>query len=624
MFLESFQQAVAGPIQLLLPSPLHSVGFIICLGIFAEWLAWRMSLPSILPLLVCGLLAGTVFGAIHPDALFGDLLKPIVSLSAAIILYEGGLSLNFKELSLHGPIIKNLLSVATLINWLIVAVAGVYLLDMNIMLAILLGAVMIITGPTAMGPILRHAKLTSKLNSILKWEGIFNGPIGGMLVIIVFDAIQHGELQHTAVLNFYTMGFFIIGVLKFIALGLLVGAIGAIILIQMFRFRFIPDFLHSTTSLAFLFAFFLAANALQKDSGLLAATVMGLLIANQKIITVKHVIEFKENLRLLLISVLFIILSSRLNLNDLALINFKSLLYVLVVMFVARPIGVLIGTRNSSLNFRERLFISLLNPKGIVAASIGAIVALSLVESGYPKAEMIIPMTFFTILITITVYSLTISPVAKMLGLSATSPQGVLIVGCHTWARELARRLTETKHPVVLVDTSAQNVDTAISSGLNALHANILSSSITQDGQLDLTDLGYMLAITPNDEVNSLASVRMAEYFDSDHIYQLQPSKKYGENIRESLADEVRGHILFDTDLTFQVMTQLANHGATIQSTVIRKDNTFETIINSFGDRAYPLFLIDTQNVLHFYHIDEYPKAEDGSELFIMVTPEPA
>jgi NhaP-type Na+/H+ or K+/H+ antiporter len=293
---------------------LLSLASIIVLGIGAEWLAWRLRLPSILLLLIFGIVVGPVTGFLNPDALFGDLLLPVVSIAVAIILFEGGLNLRISELRQVGGVVRNLITIGVLVTWLIGAGAAHFLLGLNFALALLLGAILVVSGPTVIMPLLRHLRPSGQVGSILKWEGIVIDPIGAILAVLVFEAILAGGFREAAAVT-------VIGLLKTILIGGGIGMLGAMIMVLLLRRFWIPDFLHGAVSLTLVIAVFAGSNLLQTDSGLLAATVMGIYLANQRTVSVRHIVRFKENLRVLLISGLFILLAARLQVSHLGLLR---------------------------------------------------------------------------------------------------------------------------------------------------------------------------------------------------------------------------------------------------------------------------------------------------------------
>jgi NhaP-type Na+/H+ or K+/H+ antiporter len=352
---------------------LISLVSILVLGIGAQWIAWRINLPSILLLLIFGFIAGPVTGLIDPDILLGDLLLPVVSVSVAVILFEGGLSLRVSELPEIGGVIRNLMSIGLIVTWFISAAAAHFVLNLDIVLAVLFGAIIVVTGPTVIVPLLRYVQPTGQVGPVLRWEGILIDPVGAMLAVLVFEAIIFGEFK-----NVWTL--FVSGIFKTIVIGGAAGACGAGVMVYLMKKHWIPDFLQSSVTLMTVATFFALSNLLETDSGLLSVTIMGIVLANQNRVTVKHIAEFKENLRVLLISSLFILLAARMNLDALDYININTFLFLCVLIFVARPLAVYLSTIASNFNWREKLFLSWFAPRGIVAAAVSSIFALRLSE----------------------------------------------------------------------------------------------------------------------------------------------------------------------------------------------------------------------------------------------------
>ena len=288
---------------------LISLAGIIVLGIVAQLLAARLRLPSILILLIFGFLAGPVSGFLRPDELFGQLLFPFISISVALILYEGGLSLKVSDLPRVGGVVRNLVTIGALLTWGIGTVAAYLIFDLDFGLATLLGAVLVVTGPTVIGPLLRHIRPAGSVGSILMWEGIVIDPIGAVLAVLVFEAISGGGQGTTAHLS--------VTIVKTVVFGGGLGLLAAALLTLLIHRYWVPDFLQNAVSLMLVVAAFTGANVLQHEAGLLAVTVMGIALANQKYVDIKHIVEFKENLRVLLISSLFILLAARLQPSDL-------------------------------------------------------------------------------------------------------------------------------------------------------------------------------------------------------------------------------------------------------------------------------------------------------------------
>ncbi|MBT8379072.1 MAG: cation:proton antiporter [Ignavibacteria bacterium] len=583
---------------------------IVVLGIAAQWLAWRFRFPSILFFLVFGFIAGPVIGFLNPDELMGDLLIPVVSISVALILFEGGLTLRLGELRDVGKVVITLIIIGAVITWIVASAAAHYILNLNLQLSILLGAILTVTGPTVIGPLLSHIRPLKRVGTILKWEGILIDPVGAILAVLVFEAILAGEISEAAPV-------ILLGIVKTIFIGGVIGYGMAKLLILLLRKFLIPDILQESVALVMVIGAFVVSNILQPESGLLTVTLMGLFMDNQKLVSIKHIVEFKENLRVIIISSIFILLAARLQLSDFQNFDIYTFAFLGVLIFIARPLSVFLSTIGSKLNFKERTFISWMAPRGIVAAAVSAVFALKLAESGIEGSEILVPITFLVIVVTVIVYGTTSLPLAKALKVVQSKPQGIMFVGAHSWARLIAKILKEKNINVIMVDTNRQNIQAARLEGLPAYLGSILSEHISDE--LDLDGIGRLMALTPNDEANSLASLHMADAFERGEMYQLPPlSEKTGKELEFS-PKHLRARFLFGEGINYFHLNSLFTEGWTIKSTKLSDNFTFENMKEYYSNNILPLFRISNGNRILISTIESPIKPESGDTVIALV-----
>ncbi|MCF8224316.1 MAG: cation:proton antiporter [Bacteroidales bacterium] len=588
---------------------LISFGIIILLGFTAQWLAWRIKVPSILFLLLFGIVAGPVAGYLKPDQLLGDVLIPFVSISVAIILFEGGLTLKLSEFKEIGKVVILLISAGVLITWVTTAAAAYWLLGLKLEIAVLLGAVLTVTGPTVISPLLRNIRPKKSVGNILKWESILIDPIGALLAILVFEAILIREIEPAATAILFSL-------LKTIGLGLLIGGSFAIILTFLMKKYWIPDFLHEAATLSTVITAFLMSDYFQEESGLLATTIMGIVLANQKLIPVKKIKDFKENLTVLMIPILFILLSSRLSLDDISLMSYASIVFLLVIIFLGRPLSVFVSTIGSKLNIREKLFLAWVAPRGIVAAAVSSVFALKLTDLELDQIEYLVPYTFLVIIGTVTIYGLSSPLLAKKLNVSQSDPQGVLMAGAQKWALHLAKELNDHGLKVIFLDTNRNNVKKAVKLGLNAYKESIIAEDIID--ALDLEGIGKLLAITPNDEVNSLAVLHFSDIFDVENMYQLTPNSE--EEEEKYSPKHLRGRFLFGKGINYTEINKKINEGAGIISTELTQKITVDQQMSKEKDADIPLFIIDPGKKLIPVTSGMKTTVEEGSVLISLST----
>jgi len=588
---------------------LVSISDVVILGVAAQWIGWRMRVPSILLLLVFGILAGPVFGWVNPVNLLGDLLYPVVSLAVAMILFEGGLSLSVKEFRAIGGVVAWLVTLGAAITWLIGAIAAHWILGLEWPLAVLLGAVLVVTGPTVIGPMLRFIRPTGQTSAILKWESIVIDPIGAMLAVLVFQVILESGTQPVIVVAGT--------VLKTIGIGTVLGLLGALILGFCMKRDYIPDHLQNPVAVMFVVAVFTGADLLQSESGLLAVTIMGFALANQKVVSVQHIVEFKENLRVLLIAGVFILLAAHLRPADLEQIGFASFVFLLVLVLVARPASVFASTLGSKLNIKEKLFLSWMAPRGIVAAAVAAIFALRLEEVGFAGAEALVPQTFFVIIGTVALYGLSAPLVARRLGLAKAQPQGVLFLGGHHWVRGIAKTLQDEGYPVMLVDNSRHNISAARMAGIPAFYASIFSDNVLD--RVEINGIGKLMAMTVNDDVNSLAALHFAQLFSRSQVYQLMPED---DSLLDAHSRHLRGRILFGKGLTHAALTEWFTDEAVVKKTKLSEEYGLEELKTRYAGKVLPLFMITEGGNLQVFTADSKIKPQAGQFLISLVLPQ--
>lgn len=579
------------------------------LGVAAQWLAWRLRLPSILLLLLFGILLGrfvniddllvdafTTDGAVPDTSAAERLLFPIVSLAVAVILFEGGLTLRFSEIKQSAGTIFRLVTLGAVVSWIGAAMLAWLLLGWDYRLAILFGAILVVTGPTVVIPLLRHIRPDRRVGSVLKWEGIVIDPIGAMFAVLVFEKIfpsvplAEGESYWLRITLMVAMT---------LAIGVVLAVIIGELLVQVTRRFWLPDHLHAVLFLAAALGSFALSNYLSHESGLVTVTLLGIYLANQNRVSLTHVLEFKENVGVFLISTLFILLGSRLDWSAVTELGWHGLAFLTGMILVVRPLSVWLATVHGEMTSAERCFMSMLAPRGIVAAAVASIFALRIgsladetgdMASLIEQSRQLVPMTFLVIIGTVTVYGISAAPFARWLALAERSPQGVLIAGAQPMHRKLASVLQSQGVPVVLVDTNYGHVTQANMAGQRAYCASILSDQF-QDFA-DLSGIGRLLAMTANDEVNLLACKEFQHVFGKANVYQLPPNNT-ASGPRGGPTESRRARELFGGGLSQSVLTKRFADGHQFKATALSENFNFQDYQKRYGKNANLLFTIE-------------------------------
>jgi len=512
---------------------------IIVLGIIAQWVAWRMKLPAILPLIIIGLLVGpfsTFYTAdgtklIEPVwngsmGLFpGEMIYYIVSLSISIILFEGGLTLKRSELSNVGPVISKLITLGSMVTFFGAGFASHYIFDFSWPISLLFSSLIIVTGPTVITPILRNIPLRKEVSAVLKWEGILIDPIGALVAVLVYEfiSIETGAgFTKTALIAFGEILLF----------GISFGFTFAHALGFAIKRRWIPHYLLNVVTLSMVLLVFVGSDIFAHESGLLAVVIMGMVLGNIDLPNIKELLYFKESLSVLLISFLFILLAATINIEDLLLVyNLKTAMLFGAVVLLIRPLGVFLSSKGSSLKFNERFFISWVGPRGIVAAGIASLFGSKLVAAGEPGAEYITPLVFVIVLGTVLLNATTARIVAKWSKVYLDRSEGILIVGASKTSQLIAQYLQENDRHVVIVDNNEINVRKAADRGLDAFKGNIFSDSITDN--IELNDVGFLLAFTGNEEINDFALAKFKNSFGENGTFRLMHANEKGNDLSE-------------------------------------------------------------------------------------------
>ncbi|MFG0263358.1 MAG: cation:proton antiporter [Novipirellula sp. JB048] len=596
------------------------------LGVAAQWIAWRTGLPGILLLLLFGVLLGQF---IQPDSYLAELtggeiakagpelLFPIVSLSVAVIMFEGGLSLKFHELREAGTAALRLVTLGAVITFFGTAVTSHFTLGFDWPISFLLGAILTVTGPTVIGPLLRQVRPTRRVASTLKWEGIVIDPIGAVLAVLVFENI----LVHSSEPN---LGSAIFMLSKTVIVGVGLGCAGGAILTAAFRRYWVPDPLHGIGTLSLGLLLYAISDHFAHESGLITVTVIGLWLTNQRHFDIEHIIELKENLRTLLIGCLFIVLGSRVAIDDVVAHGWLGLLFLLLMILIVRPISAFVSLWGSPLDWRERAFVASLAPRGIVAAAVSSVFALEIERRGggfdLAGSDQLATVTFLVIAGTVAVYGIAASPIARLLGLADDKSNGVLIAGAEHWVRDFALELDNAGVPVMLLDTNYNKVSQARVAGLRAECINILNEHARKD--LPVAGIGRFLAMTPNDEVNSLAVRECRGMFERARLYQLDFSVK-GTNSRREMTRNLMGRPLFREGLTFSTIQDLHESGALFKTTKLSDSFTYADFIRRYNEIPELMCVISSDGTPQMNTAKNPLKPEPGQTIICLVTSVP-
>jgi len=501
---------------------------IIILGILAQWVAWRFKIPAILPLILIGLLVGPIAAEFLTDdktkyiepiwngtyGLFpGDGLYYFVSLAISIILFEGGLTLKRDEIKNVGPVITKLITLGSSVTFFGAGFLAHYIFDLSWEVSFLFSGLIIVTGPTVITPILRNIPLRKDISAVLKWEGILIDPIGALVAVLVFEFISVGGgsgFTKTALTEFG----------KILLFGTSFGFTFAHALTFVINKKWVPHYLLNVVSLSTVLFVFVESEIFAHESGLLAVVVMGMVLGNGKLKNLKELLYFKESLSVLLISILFILLSANINMVDLMLLyNWKTALLFFLIVFIIRPLGVFLSTYKSNLKFKEKLFISWVGPRGIVAAGIASLFGSKLLKQGVEGAEYITPLVFMIVLGTVLLNATTARLFAKIVGVFLKNSDGILIVGASKASRLIANYLQNSGKRVVLIDANTSFIEHSNNQGLEAYVVNIYDDDLTDN--IELNDIGYLIALSGSDAVNKFAVKNFATTFGEHGSFRL-------------------------------------------------------------------------------------------------------
>ncbi|MEX3070246.1 cation:proton antiporter [Vibrio alginolyticus] len=563
---------------------LSAVGVI---GLGCQWLAWRLRLPAILFLLLAGIIIGPFMQWLKPDEVLGSLLFPLVSLAVAVILFEGSLTLNLKEIRGVSGTVWSIVSIGAIVSWLVTSAATHYFLDFTWELAMLFGSLTVVTGPTVIVPLLRTVRPKSALANILRWEGILIDPLGALFVVMVYEFI----VSHSAVNSVEVFA-------KIIGIGIILGVASGAAVSAVLRRAWLPEYLQPFSVLMVVLGVFSVSNHLESEAGLLTVTVMGMWLANAKEINIQQILHFKEHLTILLITGLFIFLAARISLDDFAALGTGAMMLFVFMQLVSRPLSIFISTIRSNLEFKDKLFLSWVAPRGIVAASISSLFAIKLIEYGVNGASLLVPMTFMVIIGTVVLQSVTARPVAVALGVAESAPRGFLLIGANRVAREIGQALARYDRRVLMTDSNWEYISQVRMLGLDFYYGNPISSHA--DDNLNLIGIGQVVALTSDQHFNIMACMRFVDDFGEDKVHCLRKTKANGSE-KHSVAEEYHGRLLLGGNVSYSQLASLFSRGAEIKHTRLSDSFTYQDYqVHHKNNLVIPLFYVEEKGRIYF------------------------
>ena len=529
---------------------LLGLGLVLVLAVGSQLLARRLRIPAIVVLLPAGFIAGIATNDVKPDNLLGDLYQPFVSLAVGIILFEAGLRLAFSEVALGArKVVARLVAVGVVVTCAGVAVTVALLFDgMSNGVAVQIGAILVVSGPTVVLPLLAFVRPAASVRSVLKWEGVLVDPVGALLGVVVFHLVSSGWQPGEFLLSF--------------AVGTLVGAAGAAVLWVLLReVQLNEPRMSVLATLMVVVAAVVASDLLREDSGFVAATVMGVALGNQfwinssRRLDISLTREFQETLVQLLIGVLFVLIAASVSPSDVRGVLPEAIVLVLVMALVLRPLVVLLAASRSPLTWPERGFLAWMAPRGIVAGATASAFGLELQNEGVAGADLVLPIVFVVIFATVVLYGLTAPLVARWLNVAGKQRELVLVVGGHHWARDLALALQKSGVAVRMWAGPTADQTAARAVGLEADSGRMMVDAMEREDELEeVTDA---LLLARSDDFNTLAAAELRPEVGHGHVFRLAPDA----SMQDLLPPAGEGGILRSRDLTFAEVSRRFDAG---------------------------------------------------------------
>ncbi|TMN22061.1 cation:proton antiporter [Lentibacillus cibarius] len=594
----------------MVPSILFEVMLVFLLGIGSQWVAWRYRMPAIVLMSITGLLIGPVLGLMDPEEDFGELYNPIISVAVAVILFEGSLNLNYKEIRGLGRPVFRISTIGAFLSWILGSVTAHYIAGLSWAAAFVIGGLFIVTGPTVIMPLLRQSKLKPRPAKILKWEGIIVDPIGALLAVFAFEIISYLTSVNpdgSALLTFFAASVFAA------MLGWACGkGIG-----WMFESGYIPEFLKSPAVFTVVIGCFTIADEVIHETGLLAVTAMGMTLANMGISSLADMRHFKENVSMLLISAIFIMLTASLKVDTLLQVFDPGIMgYVLLMMFAVRPLSIFLSTIGTDLSLNEKLFVGWIAPRGIVALTVSGYFASILSDAGYVDASLITTITFALVFTTVVAHGFSIGWLAKKLHLSLEGKPGTLIIGSNNFTVNLAKSLQKVKAPVMIVDSSWERLRKARVAGVPFFHGEMLSEQT--EYQLDTNPYEYLIAGTEYNSYNALICTTFMPEFGRTNVFKVSP---YRNNFEGDIVGKVAGRILFNKKLSLEYLNSKLEHHYVFRQTSITNQYSYKQYLNDKDEDTVLMYIMKPSGRMRFYTEEMRVTAEPGDKIVSLTPP---
>jgi NhaP-type Na+/H+ or K+/H+ antiporter len=586
------------------------LALLMVLGIAAQWLAWRFQLPAIVLLSAVGLMIGPVLGILRPSEVFGDAYHPLVKLAVAAILFEGGLSLRFAELRQSAHVVWRLTTIAVALSLTITAWVAHGIAPIGWPVAMVFAAITVVTGPTVIMPLLRQARLKRRPASFLKWEGIVNDPTGSVLVFLIFDytvGADAGQAGETAMHLATGAG-----------VALLLGGVGGWALGRAFLAGLVPEYLKGAVALAAALAAYALSNLVLEEAGLIAATVMGVVLGNMSLPSMGEIRRFKEYIVVLLVTGLFLLLTADLDPHILAALDWRSAVLIFAVVFLVRPAVVWLSTIGAGMSWQERVLVGWIAPRGIVAAAVAGVFGPLMAERGIPGAELLLPLVFMLIFTTVVLHGFSIGRVARRLGLSAERRGGLIIAGAGPWSSGLAQKLHELEVPVIVADSAWHRLRKARQAGVPVYFGEVLSEHA--EHSLELGAYSSLLAAGTNDAYNALVCARFAPELGRQNVYQIAANDT-AEPGRPS--PELRGRTAMSRKVQYDDLSRRWYQGWGFRRTKLTEDFDVAKLARTLPDDALPVLVLGPREQVRLLEADKPLRAEPG-EIVIWFGPKAA